>query len=346
MNEVFKPICQWESTMSEIKITVILTAYNRRVFLKEALDSLLLQDYNKSEMEIIVIKNFPDSHIDQTNDQRIRLFYLPGKSSIGDFLHKAIVESRGELISFLDDDDYFLSNKVTRLVQLFNTNSEVVYIRDNPIYVNENGEKIDKIKKKPIQFSCERYSSEKVLRKGVRELQWNLSCITVRKSVFRGKLEYIKQILAAPDIALFYLAISVKKELCLTNESLTAHRIHDKSITSIMGENNTFVRDYNSLSNLKKLIAQTEVVDDMEKTLVRLRVLSLLYGSKIKSSELSSLLKRYVRSRLYTTKDVLFGALIFILIIFTKIGGIYFYYLIKKLNWIKQNLIPNFKIFP
>ncbi|MCL5017733.1 MAG: glycosyltransferase family 2 protein [Candidatus Parvarchaeota archaeon] len=50
--------------MSDEVITVIIAAYGRRTFLKEAIASALDQTLPRSKYEIVVIKNFRDKDID------------------------------------------------------------------------------------------------------------------------------------------------------------------------------------------------------------------------------------------------------------------------------------------
>ncbi|TRM87006.1 hypothetical protein DJ529_09775 [Sulfolobus sp. C3] len=47
-----------------VAISVIITAHNRRKFLKESITSALNQEFDKDKYEIIVMKNFEDQEID------------------------------------------------------------------------------------------------------------------------------------------------------------------------------------------------------------------------------------------------------------------------------------------
>ncbi len=50
-------------------ISVIITAYNRREFLKHAVRSVLNQTLDKGLYEIIVVKNFKDPEVDRLIEQ-------------------------------------------------------------------------------------------------------------------------------------------------------------------------------------------------------------------------------------------------------------------------------------
>ncbi|AAT42912.1 glycosyltransferase [Picrophilus oshimae] len=88
-------------------ISVIVTAYNRSEYLLDAVKSALNQTLSKEKYEIIVIKNYNDDNIDEfLNKNNIKNIIMDG--TIGEYLYKGINESKGDIISFLDDDDLFL----------------------------------------------------------------------------------------------------------------------------------------------------------------------------------------------------------------------------------------------
>ena len=88
-------------------ISVIITAYNIKEFLLNAIKSVLKQTLEKKYYEIIVIKNFLDKDIDDLIDEK-KIKHILMEGTLGEFLYKGISEANGEIISFLDDDDLFL----------------------------------------------------------------------------------------------------------------------------------------------------------------------------------------------------------------------------------------------
>ncbi|AAT42890.1 glycosyltransferase [Picrophilus oshimae] len=104
--------------MEDLFISVIITAYNRKEFLLDAVKSALNQTLSKEKYEIIVIKNYNDDNIDEfLNKNNIKNIIMDG--TIGEYLYKGINESKGDIISFLDDDDLFFNNKLEYVYNLF-----------------------------------------------------------------------------------------------------------------------------------------------------------------------------------------------------------------------------------
>ena len=123
-------------------ISVIVTAYNRRSFLPLALESLLGQTIDKSKFEVIVVSNF-DVNLKPFLAMDIRAIKTDG--SLGHFLDYALRVSKGEIISFLDDDDIYLPNKLEFVERTFGGSDRVVYYRNAIIIKGETEFDYDRI---------------------------------------------------------------------------------------------------------------------------------------------------------------------------------------------------------
>lgn len=107
-----------------IYITVLITAYNRKEYLIKAVNSVLNQTLDKSYYEIIVIKNFKDNYIDDyLTNNNIKNIIMDGTE--GDYILKGMEESRGKIISFLDDDDIFHNEKLQYIYITFLINTMI-----------------------------------------------------------------------------------------------------------------------------------------------------------------------------------------------------------------------------
>jgi len=83
-------------------ITVLITCYNRKEFLIDAVDSALNQTLPKQYYEILVIKNFYDNGIDKFLD-RNNINYFTKNGSERYFLKFGVQKANGQILSFLDD---------------------------------------------------------------------------------------------------------------------------------------------------------------------------------------------------------------------------------------------------
>jgi glycosyltransferase involved in cell wall biosynthesis len=110
--------------LSHPLVTVYIATHNRSALLVRAVESVLAQSY--SNIELIVAD---DGSADDTYEQLLpyinssRVIYVKNDSPQGACVARnlAIDIAKGELITGLDDDDEFLPNRVSHMVDLFST---------------------------------------------------------------------------------------------------------------------------------------------------------------------------------------------------------------------------------
>ncbi|MEM3812087.1 MAG: glycosyltransferase [Candidatus Aenigmatarchaeota archaeon] len=184
-------------------ISVIVIAYNRKDFILDALKSAVNQTLDRKFYEIIVIKNFNDNEIDNyILENNIKEINMDG--GIESFFNAAIVESHGNIISFLDDDDLFTKDKLEYIYNNFT--DKVAYIHNNYIAINKNGSEIDFMNK---------------------AIDFNMSCISIRKDIINKNFS---KITIMPDTFLYLSAIGNGK-IIKTKKVLTYYRIHDNNLS-------------------------------------------------------------------------------------------------------------------
>lgn len=100
-------------------VSAIITTHNRLELLRRAVDSVLQQTY--SPLELIVVD---DASTDRTqayceNQTFTYIRISPENSRGGNYARNAgIMKSSGEYVAFLDDDDYWLPQKIEKQVRL------------------------------------------------------------------------------------------------------------------------------------------------------------------------------------------------------------------------------------
>lgn len=108
------------------KVSVIIPTYNRLPMLKEAVDSVLAQNYE--DMELIVVD---DGSTDGTGEAmkgyggRVRLVQFPSNKGVSAARNKGILNARGKYIAFLDSDDLWVKGKIK---------IQTTFLDENPHY--------------------------------------------------------------------------------------------------------------------------------------------------------------------------------------------------------------------
>ncbi len=188
-------------------ISVIITAYNRKEFLLNAIKSVLNQTLDKKYYEIIVIKNFTENNIDEfIYKHNIKNILMD--ITIGEFLYAGVSASEGEIISFLDDDDLFSKDKLDVVDKEFKEDNNIVYYHNLCVFINRNGNtiNINTLKNYP---------------------DFNMSSISIKKSIV--KINKADKINIVPDTLMYLYALESNKKIVIGKEKLTYYMVHNST---------------------------------------------------------------------------------------------------------------------
>jgi glycosyltransferase involved in cell wall biosynthesis len=122
--------------------TVIIDAYNYGRFINQAIDSVFAQTLPEADREIIVVD---DGSTDDTPCRleryadKIRYIRKENGGQASAF-NVGVAASRGDIISFLDADDYFYPPKLERVLEFFSRTPEVGVVYNRYDVVGEAGE--------------------------------------------------------------------------------------------------------------------------------------------------------------------------------------------------------------
>lgn len=108
-----------------IRVSIIIPAFDSGKYIRDAIDSALMQGYRDTEI-IVVDDGSTDDTIDvvKSYGDRVRLFTQQNEGP-GAARNKGVAEARGEYIAFLDSDDYWLPGKLTPQVRYLDQHPEI-----------------------------------------------------------------------------------------------------------------------------------------------------------------------------------------------------------------------------
>src|SRR3954451_6824906 len=104
------------------RVSVILNCYNQAEWVAEAVESVLNQTFR--DFELLIVDNgstdgTPKILQSYASDPRVRLSLHQENVAISRRFNEAVDAARGEFVSFLYSDDYYLPQKLERQVALF-----------------------------------------------------------------------------------------------------------------------------------------------------------------------------------------------------------------------------------
>ena len=101
-------------------LSIIVTTYNRKIFLGEAIFSILNQSFK--DFELIIVDNFSNydffSFINSFKDSRIKAFQNHNNGIISVNRNYGISKASGRFLAFCDDDDIWKENKLSEQMAL------------------------------------------------------------------------------------------------------------------------------------------------------------------------------------------------------------------------------------
>lgn len=121
-------------------ISIITPSYNQAKYLEQTIQSVLNQDY--PQIEYIVIDGASaDGSVDVIKKYRNKLAYWVSEKDSGqaEAINKGFAKASGEIIAWLNSDDYYLPGAVSSAVKIFEENPDVVLVYGNMLAVDEHG---------------------------------------------------------------------------------------------------------------------------------------------------------------------------------------------------------------
>lgn len=123
-------------------VSIVMPTYNAAKYIKETIDSIIAQTYEKWEL-IVVDDCSTDNTVDMIhayNDDRINLVKLSRNQGAAVARNTALENVTGEYIAFLDSDDLWDKDKLTKQLTFMKEN-DYVFTSTDYAEINESGEK-------------------------------------------------------------------------------------------------------------------------------------------------------------------------------------------------------------
>lgn len=263
-SESFKVINQ--SGANKPYISIVIVAHNHREFLKEALRSALNQTLDRSLFEVVVVKNYLNSELDEYIAKNDVTSVLEGDDNVGRSLYRGIINSKGKVISFLDYDDLFLDWKLSHIYEMFQSDNTIQYYHNSYESFDENGVVLNGNRR--ISTKIEYINSDVISKSSFFALKKcltdrNLSSITIKKEIIWDFIEELKVIVSNTDDFFFYVALNSGGSILSENLVLTRYRIHE-STSRDMSDLESFIKK--KLDHSKLSITTFDIIVQMSRS--------------------------------------------------------------------------------
>ena len=236
--------------MNKPLVSIIIPTFNRPDYLIEAIESVVNQTY--VAIEILIIDDGSKENYAETicaNYSNCNYFYKTngGLSSARNY---GVEVAKGEYIAFLDDDDFWRLDKLTKQVELLNNNPLVDCVHSSASVVDENGN----LTGETIGASHDKVNK----RSGY--VFWNALGVWVvksptpliRKKVFQPDLMFDETIKVGEDID-FYQRMFYRHKVLYSVETLAFYREYKNEERLSLQREKYITLEKKMYINLKKM---------------------------------------------------------------------------------------------
>ncbi len=209
--------------------SVLINTYNYGCYIEEAIDSVLSQTFPQEQIEIIVVD---DGSTDDTANRvkkygdRISYIYKTNGGQASAF-NAGVEAANGEIIAFLDSDDYWAPSKLQEVAVEFGRSSLVDFVYHYMDVVDSDRRLLDRyVYPEPVK---ENYL--KTYLSG--NLPWfsSTSGMAIKKGCLKKMMPLPEDFSIAADMYLHYLLPFYMQGLSLVKKFLGYYRLHGGNLS-------------------------------------------------------------------------------------------------------------------
>jgi glycosyltransferase involved in cell wall biosynthesis len=203
-------------------VSIITPTYNCASFIEETIRSVLAQSYPNWEMIIVddASTDATQSIVESFADERIRYFRNPTNSGAAYSRNLALRQAKGRWIAFLDSDDIWTPDKLTKQIRFMEEN-----------HYNFTYTKYSEIDEQSEDLGIYVTGPKHISKRGMYNYCW-LGCLTVMYDASVVGLIQIADTMRPCDDYALWLKVIHKADCYLLDEPLAKYRRRKGSLSS------------------------------------------------------------------------------------------------------------------
>jgi glycosyltransferase involved in cell wall biosynthesis len=227
--------------MTKPFVSALIDTYNQEPFIEQAIVSVLEQDFPAAETEILVVD---DGSTDRTPEvirkfaPRVRLLRKVNGGQASAF-NAAIPEAQGEIVAFLDGDDWWAPGKLARVADVLAKDSAVGMVGHAVTQVYPDGHQQTELPRKVSRFRITSVEQAKTFR--MRRTFLGTSRMSYRRDVLRQIGPVPEAVKFEADEYLFTLA-GFFADVVVLREPYSFYRLHNGNLFHISNESEQSIR--------------------------------------------------------------------------------------------------------
>jgi Glycosyl transferase family 2 len=258
--------------MGRLFVSALIDTYNHESFIEQAIVSVLEQDFPAAEREILVVD---DGSSDRTAEivrkfePHVRVLRKANGGQASAF-NAGIPECKGELVVFLDGDDWWALGKLTAVVEAFEQNPSVGLIGHSITEVLADGTQRNELVKDTPRFRLDSVARARAFR--LRKSFLGTSRMAYRSELLRRIGPVPDGLVIQADEYLFTVA-GLFAEILLLRAPLSFYRLHGGNLFQVADGSMKALRRKQQVletlaGTLRERFAKEKVPSDIAKTVV------------------------------------------------------------------------------
>jgi glycosyltransferase involved in cell wall biosynthesis len=222
-------------------ISVLIDTFNHERFIAEAVESVLEQDVPEADREIVVVDDGSTdgtAKIVRNYAPRVRLLEKKNGGQASAF-NVGIPECRGQIVAFLDGDDWWAPGKLSAVADTMAQDSSVGLIGHGITEVYSDGRRHTELLREIPRFRITSPEGARAFR--LRKSFLGTSRMTFRADILQKIGKVPEALTFEADEYLFTLA-GLFTEVMILRESFTFYRLHDSNAFVIANGNPEAIR--------------------------------------------------------------------------------------------------------
>jgi Glycosyl transferase family 2 len=247
-------------------VSVLVDTYNQERYIEQAIVSVLEQDFPPDDYEIVVVD---DGSTDRTPEivrkfaPRVRLLRKENGGQASAF-NAAVPELRGEIIAFLDGDDWFAPAKLSAVIEEFEKNPQAGGVAHG-FYEFHEDTKETKVRA-PESRNFLNLTTAAAAREALSWWQFLVvGSVTVRRKVLGPVLPISEELVFCADGPIAWAAIA--SGMTIFEQPLCYYRHHSSNLHAVKGEDVARMgaklrMNYLMLAEIEQLLSRLDINDE------------------------------------------------------------------------------------